>query len=310
MAIKEFLYRQKQRLLMVTSNNVTLKNIAEINFSKKRIDVRRNGFLVHEIQFLVPGNFNFLFEPRAFDLFLSNARKLNGTYEVSGNKLIFCFNDLRVAITSRSELYIINEIFVDKCYQFLLPKNVSVHVVDIGMNVGLASLFFASLPYVDHVHGYEPFTPTFKQAQENINLNPEQARKIETYNFGLGEKEQSLMVPYNSDNKGINASLINSPRVTASHRERLWIKQASESLNVLFQRFPESRFIVKIDAEGAEYAIFNSLFKNRLSEQVIGVMVEWHFFGPRQLEKLLTENRFMLVSQSLNENGGLIYAFR
>ena len=103
-------------------------------------------------------------------------------------------------ITSAEELFILKEIWVDDCYNF--DSNRACVVIDIGMNVGIASLHFASKNNVSKVYSYEPVTPTFKQGIVNFDLNKALKTKIEAYNFGLGIKNETLQLTFNPNYKG------------------------------------------------------------------------------------------------------------
>src|SRR5688500_18445198 len=159
MGFKDFLYRQHQRIQYHTCHDLTTKRIAEINRFKKIIESSGEGHRVPVLNVVLPLNeFDFIFQDSTFELFFTLPAKLLGHYQIADNRLFLCFADLKLEITSRSELYIINEVYFERCYHFLLPYNEMVHVIDIGMNVGIASLFFAGLAQVKQVHSYEPFS--------------------------------------------------------------------------------------------------------------------------------------------------------
>ena len=70
----------------------------------------------------------------------------------------------------------IGEILVDEVYSFDCTGDAI--VIDIGMNRGIASLYFAAKDNILNVYAFEPFGPTRALAQRNLELNPELARKI------------------------------------------------------------------------------------------------------------------------------------
>ena len=180
-------------------------------------------------------------------------------------------------------------------------------VVDIGMNVGFASLYFASIPQVTRVFSFEPFKPTFEDALVNLSLNPSISDKIQPHNIGLGSQNKSLIVGYSSSNKGQN-SIYNSE---GKDVENITIRSAREILKELIEQFPGSNFYIKLDTEGAEYEIFDSLFNgNDLFSRVKGFMIEWHEKGPISLEENLTRTGFKMISSNLGSKTGIIYAFR
>ena len=272
--------------------------------------MRSDGYWIIPLRMLLPKKFEFVLKNHVLEWFLELPKALNGRYDVDDGRMFFKFEDLCIEITSKSELFIIREIFIDRCYHFLMPGNHEAHVVDIGMNVGLASLFFAGLPFVKRVHSFEPFLTTFQMAKNNLANNPKRAQKVNAHNFGLGSTHAEINAPYDSENNGTNTSLV--PRLAAipSISEKLKIKPALETLSILFKRFPSENFILKIDTEGAEYEIFRSLFQEKLTPQVKGIMLEWHSQGSEELTDTLTKNGFILTSFRISANSGMIYGFR
>ena len=307
MVFKDFIYRQHQRIQYHTTRDRTTKQIAEINRFDRKIWILKRGYWMPQLEVVLPREkFDFIFHPRIFDLFLSLPSRLNGKYHISDTRLLFIFDELKIEITSKSELYILNEIYFEKCYQFWLPSSDPVHVVDIGMNVGIASLFFAGLSGVKQVHSYEPFEPSFRQALINFEMNSATATKIRMHNFGLGINECQVPAFHDTENSGVSTT-INDP---ARSNQMVSIKSAQNVLNTLFLNNGSDDFILKLDTEGAEYEIFQSLFETQLSEQVKGFMIEWHRLGSAPLEEKLLQNGFKLASLRYNANSGIIYAFR
>lgn len=288
------------------------KRIAEINFYERRISIQNSGYFIKNLSLLLPlSGFSFLFDIRVFELFLSNARRLSGTYTYENDLLVFSFGNHRIYISSASELFIIDEIFVQKCYNFKVPGAEKIGIIDIGMNAGLASLFFANQSNVTKVISFEPFKPTFTKALTNFQLNPHLASKIFPHNIGLGKGNASLNVRYNSENAGINsASNEQIDRENGSGGETVLLKDARSVIDDLLLENPELEFIVKIDTEGSEYPIFESLFTTPVDVRIKGFFIEWHDHGPAPLESKLLGEGFCLASVILNENTGLIYAFR
>ena len=310
MKIKSFIYRQKQRIRYHLAINEVDKQIAEINRYEEKILLTRKGYLIKPLSFILPARkYDYIFSQ--FDLFISNAKRLNGEYRIKDNYLQFSWDRITVHISTASDLYIINEIFVEKCYHFRIPRNESVSIIDIGMNVGLASLYFASLPFVKDIFSFEPFKPTYNVAAVNLSFNPSLASKILTFDYGLGKKNEILKVPYNSMNPGINTSVGDkSSNVQGSILENIHIKIARNEIERILETRPDGIFMIKMDAEGAEYGIFDNLFELPLDKRIIGIMLEWHKNGPDELEDSLIQNGFNIFSFNLNKKTGFIYAIR
>lgn len=83
------------------------------------------------------------------------------------------------------ELMISREILAGGIYDYHLNKKY--YVLDIGLNMAAAALFFANKNEVVDVYGFEPSTVTFAKAIKNIALNKRIANKIHPYNMGLGK---------------------------------------------------------------------------------------------------------------------------
>ncbi len=312
MSISNFIHRQKQKIKYHFANNSTEKLIAEINRFDERIEIQNQAYYVKELNLYVPkSTCDFIFT--SFSLFISNAKNLNGHYSFEYNELKFNWEDYKINITSASEIFIINEIFVEKCYQFKMStiNNKDLVVFDIGMNVGLASLFFSNIPQVKKIYGFEPFKPTYLKAKANFALNPKNAQKINSLNFGLGKDNKELEVPYSSLNTGINSTVnSNDKKSDDTNSEKILIRDIYIQLNELINNHSESEIIIKIDTEGAEFEIFERLKTEKFWDNVRMIMLEWHFDSPVTIEKYLNNNGFSIVSTVINKNAGLIYAFR
>ena len=311
MIFNNILYRVVQKLKYHFSTDTTLKRIAEINRHNKRIIENKKSYKVIEIDLEIPKEkFDYIFEEKAFELLLSNFHALKSKYRILNNMLICEFDTFKFHILSKSELYIINEIFVEQCYKFCLPEGEAICVIDLGMNVGIASLYFANIRNVEKVYSFEPFTPTFNSAIFNLNLNQKLSKKINPFDFGLGIKDDVLYVEYNKLNTGINSSLKKNYHSDNPNVQKIIIKNASDIVTSIINKNRGMRFIIKVDTEGSEYDILKSISKNLLHKSIVGIMLEWHFKGSLKLEEQLVNCGFHLISTNINKNSGLIYGFK
>ena len=121
---------------------------------------------------------------------------LEAKFEQVDDRLIASLNGLRFWIQTSEDLCVLDEIFVACLYQFACPTPDLYVVWDIGMNVGIASIYFASLPFVHAVVGHELFADTYEQALRNIALNPTLAHKISANPTGIAAKDDSIMLEY------------------------------------------------------------------------------------------------------------------
>ena len=182
-------------------------------------------------------------------------------------------------------------------------------VIDIGLNLGFTSLRLATEDYVVKVYGFEPFTPTYKLAVDNLNKNPKYARKIEIFNFGLSDKDGSLDIHYNPDLPG-SMSTIKDRFEDAEAVEVVQLKKASTVLEPILAKHTEKVF-VKIDCEGAEKEIIPELAKSGILKKVSLINMEWHFENPQKLIDILKNEGFVVVCHHDNfDELGMIIAFK
>jgi FkbM family methyltransferase len=222
---------------------------------------------------------------------------------------------VKINVETREDIFIFNEIFNTWDYNFLLPTQQSVVVIDIGMNVGMASLYFASQPTVTKVYSFEPFERTFHQAKYNFSINPVFTEKIAPHNFGLSSEDSTQEVYYNYENKGrvgIWGTELIKNSFTTKEVVKLFFKDVSVVLNEIFLAHQNCVFVLKIDCEGSEYDIFENFESSGLlnDSRVKALMMEWHIKGNKPLETILIKTGFNVFSKRLSSNLGFIYACR
>jgi FkbM family methyltransferase len=221
------------------------------------------------------------------------------------------FNSIKLYIETSEEFFILKEVFVEKDYNLL--SNEKFVVFDIGMNIGISSLFFGLKENVDKIYSFEPVTATYNQALYNFELNKANFNKVEAFNFGLGGCTRVEKVLYNSEAKGncgirLESSLV-IDRDNAEEIE-ITIKNISEILPDLLAKHTEQKKVLKIDCEGAEYEIVQKLHDANLLKDIDVLLIEWHDKGAKILENLLIENNFRVISRHLTSITGMIYAFK
>lgn len=188
-------------------------------------------------------------------------------------------------------------------------------VIDIGMNVGIASLAFAENAMVKEVHGFEPFLAPFLRAKQNFDLNPELSRKIKANNYGLSNKNEKLIVK-SDDLSTIGTSIRGADE---GRIETIEVRDASEELKDYVQvaRARNLRIVCKIDCEGSEFAIIESLERSGMLRDIDAIIMERHKWWDRtktvrDLIDPLTRAGFLTFDRTnpTSEIGGIIFAVR
>ena len=234
-------------------------------------------------------------------------------FETQGEKLYAEIGGIRLGVETVDELFILNEVFVDGVYDFL-PTRKSV-VWDIGMNVGYASLRFASLACVEKVVGFEPFKNTYSLALSNFSYNSHLSGKILPFNFGIGGRNKTVLTDYCAEHRG----KVGIHRLAPAYRknvevraEEIELRDAVEVLDWIRSEHPGLGLVVKMDCEGSEYEIVRSLDASGGLGLIDVLMAEWHRPGtPTEITERLRRHGFsVLTLQPQSLTCGMIYAVR
>lgn len=237
-----------------------------------------------------------------FTFFVNDAGQL-----IAKNKTV------QFKINDEEELFILSEVFLEGAYNLISPTQKKIALIDVGMNVGITTLFFASKENVEKVFSFEPFQPTFSMALQNIHLNKEYAYKIEAKNFGLAKENAEILVNYSTRQKG-RMGLKGLPKSngfisTNITRQLMHLKSASEEFLKIKELVKDNFVVCKIDTEGAEYEIIDSLYKASLLSIADIYFIEWHEIKPVDIVEKLKESNYNIVETAFSLlNSGMIYA--
>jgi len=237
----------------------------------------------------------------------------NAFFYVEGDQLLINISNIILNLQTAEELFILKEIFIEGTYNVDTTDDLSI-VLDIGMNVGIASLFFASKGNYK-IFGYEPFPVTYNQALHNISLNPAISHSIISKNFGIGRSKDTLTLDYCEDFKG-SMGIINTTdepfdKSNNTHKQQIEIEDICDELKSIRNNYPKTNIIAKIDCEGSEYDIIRRLDEAKKISDINIYMIEWHRKGPKELIDILKNNGYVTLSiDSKNKYAGMIYAFK
>jgi FkbM family methyltransferase len=229
------------------------------------------------------------------------------------NKFLVTIDGLRFQVSSLSNMAVLYEVFIEQIYSIDLLAN-NLIVLDIGMNVGVASQYFASNKQVKAVYGYEPFKETYQEAVENLELNSSIKDKVFCNNFGVSNVTETRTLSF-FESGLLSASTIenssNSYGRLDSKKIEVQLKSIIDILDELFQKYPENPFVFKIDCEGEEYAIFESLKETAYLDRVVCVLIEWHEYGYESIVAILKKHGFQFLQlPHETANCGMIYGFK
>lgn len=220
---------------------------------------------------------------------------------------------IKIYCNSFDNLIIVNELFTDEIYEFSLNKKLI--CIDIGMNVGYSSLFYATRKDISKIYAYEPFKGTYENALDNINLNENLKPKIEPINKGWSDKTGDFeFQSYEDGSVGASTSFTAEFNIygQTENKVKVHLVNASEELKRIIAIHPNEGIFVKMDCEGSEYEIFEILQKNNLLQFIDGFVIEWHYKGAKIITDILEKNNFSYFSTGRPDAPyiGFIYAFK
>jgi FkbM family methyltransferase len=192
---------------------------------------------------------------------------------ILGNDVVLDVRGVKLYARCLDDLRFIGEVYLRNAYNFLSDSDAC--VIDIGMNIGLASLFFATKSVVKEVHSFEPFQRTYDRALANISLNPSFSAKISPNNFGLADFDdtRTVFIPDNDD-----SGYLSIRGVKAGEQAHIEVRNAASVLTPIVESAVSRglKVIAKVDCEGSEFAVFESLESAGILTKISAFMVEWH----------------------------------
>lgn len=238
------------------------------------------------------------------------------------NKLSYSDGIKTVSFRTYDELNGILDVFEYGAYDYVSSKEKFV-VVDIGMNIGAASLYFAYRDEVTKVYSYEPFQPTYLDAVYNVEKNKSIAEKIVLRNLGMDDVETDREIEYNSGMTcGMSTDVYTTNAVAKQYQdwglyqqedsraETVHLVKASKEIGKIMAENACNPIILKIDCEGAEERILQDLSESGFLKRVYMIMLEWHYKNNDAIGKVLRQNQFAFFSFPKERNMGMIYAVK
>jgi len=204
--------------------------------------------------------------------------------------------NLRAYLKAYSDFFIFEEIFLQNTYRFITGTDCI--LLDIGMNVGLASLYFAAKSFVRKIYAFEPFKPTYDRALANFDLNEGPVKnKIQAFNYGLSDADQKGYFPYLDNNPGnMKTTREYLKEDSADNGQAAELREAGREIDRIMRLEPDAGYVIKIDCEGAEYDIIPNLVKWNVLDRVSLIIMETHDGREDEIVGLIAGQGFTVYS--------------
>jgi FkbM family methyltransferase len=258
--------------------------------------------------------------PQLPEFFLSNVDRLREMHESRiwiiphESGIILDVDGIKLQASTPDDIRDVEHIYISNIYNLFPPRDTC--VIDIGMNLGLTTLLFASRATVKEVHSFEPFVETYQRAMANISLNPHLANKITGYNFALSDKDEERVVRIENGLPSVVFGLFHD--AAAGTAMPISIRDSASALGPIIERAIRRglKIVAKLNCEGSEYPIFESLENAGLLQMFSAFMVEAHpnsaFKDVTDLTGPLLKHDFVVIDRTPRRDGvnGLFYAVR
>jgi FkbM family methyltransferase len=229
--------------------------------------------------------------------------------EDNNNGLIFEFNGVKIYVESYEEILIINEIFVENDYSFF--TNDKVVLIDIGTNIGIASIFFSQKNNISKIYAFEPVEATYNQALINFKMNKNFLKVDKFNNYGLAKNDRKEIFLFNNNvkgNTGVRGALSSSFVPSLSVEVEVELRNVTTEIEKIIIENPNTKIAIKMDCEGGEYEIFENLEDSGYIKKIDYLILEWHDRGSESLESILQKNKFDYFIRNLKSKTGMLYA--
>ena len=174
-------------------------------------------------------------------------------------------------------------------------------IIDVGAHIGLFALYASQFCKNGKIICYEPIKENYELLLENIKQN--KITNIISYNSAVSNRSSKVKIYLNQDESGHSMFIENKNFVTVN----------SVSMSEIFQKNNiETCDFLKLDCEGAEYEIIDSL-NEHFFQKIKKTIIEYHRAdtNPELLENLtqkLESHNFKIKIKKLFSDIGFLFA--
>lgn len=175
-------------------------------------------------------------------------------------------NNLKIKIRVNStdlmaltNVWMINEYEIEK---FKINKNDI--IIDVGAHIGLFSLLASKSCFAGKIFSYEPINENFEMLMQNIKSN--KLKNIFPFNLAVSKNTSNVKLFLDKDESAHSIFQKNTSYVTV---ESISLQKIFDDNDINFCK------ILKLDCEGAEYEIIDSL-PDKYFEKIQNMIIEYH----------------------------------
>lgn len=224
------------------------------------------------------------------------------------NEYTLKFNNknLKYYLRDDVDFSVFNEIFKIREYKVAdnVLKNAKYPIIDIGAHVGFFSIYAACLNENVNILAIEPEKNNFEMLEKHKNVNI--FTKIKTYKCAIGNKTKKGKILIKEDS--INHKIFKEKEEGILQETMIF-----NFIDFLDKNNIDKVSLIKMDIEGGEYDIFESLKENDFL-RIGSIIMEYHVLDKkrdeRYIEELLRKNGFSVQNfpSKFEKDLGFIFA--
>lgn len=181
------------------------------------------------------------------------------------------------AFSLDSLIFLFDEIFVRNEY-YVYTSNLERKnpvILDIGGNIGMATLYFKLLFPESSVFTFEPDPSTFRLLERNITEN--RLTNTEAFNVAVSNREGEIPFYKARNEPGSPAMSTRADRMQDRNRDADRISVKAVQLSAfLREHHIDSVDILKMDTEGSEWDVIEDMIGSGAIDRVDRILLEYH----------------------------------
>lgn len=214
-------------------------------------------------------------------------------------------NNLKVKMRAKStDFYVLTNVWIIGEYDLdkLQIKN-SDTVIDIGAHVGFFTVYVSQICVNGKIYSYEPIKENYELLAYNLSIN--NIKNTTIFQKAVTDKSGSVRIFLNSDSAA-HSVFSKSDRYTDT--ESVSLKEIFDSNKI------EKCDVLKLDCEGSEYMILNSLPESYF-KRIQKIVMEYHRTDeePNLLQDLIKKLKLLNYQIEIRKNTsdyGIMFAIK
>lgn len=176
-------------------------------------------------------------------------------------------------------------------------------IIDVGAHIGLFTLFASQFCKHGTIYCFEPIKENFDLLLSNLQLN--KIINVKPYNIAISKQAGNVTIYLNRDESGHSMHVLGTKSVQI---------ESNSLKNIIDHNNLEKCDLIKMDCEGEEYEIINSLPPDYF-RKINKMCIEYHFATdkPHLVENMIKKLKTLsydISSRRISESIGFVYAKR